>query len=322
MRILVTGCAGFIGSTLCKRLERDGNTYEIDGIDCVESFPNEKLGKDRLKRLGVRFADGYYDATISDSQTKYDNCSLGRLYLTKQYDVVIHLAAMAGVQECSLMPEWCSDDNLRGFITVLGECAKTKTPLIYASSSSVYGNTPPPQVETAKADKPLSLYAATKRANELMANAYTELYGFPTLGLRFFTVYGPWGRPDMVVWKFTKALLEGNPIEISPGHSRDFTFVDDIVEVIVRLINEPFKSGSGVLNVGTGVPTPITELLETIEQATGKKAIRKERLQRPGDVPETEANLQALRSRIHYTPTTTIEDGVKEFVKWYRGYHQ
>jgi UDP-glucuronate 4-epimerase len=332
--VLVTGAAGFIGFHLSKRLIECG--YQVLGLDNLNDYYDVTLKESRLSILhnhsGFRFEK-------LDLIKKED---IDLLFSNSKFDFVINLAAQAGVRYSLTNPYAYLDSNLTGFLNILEACRHFKPKhLIYASSSSVYGaNRKMPFSVHDNVDHPLALYAASKKANELMAHAYSNLYQLPTTGLRFFTVYGPYGRPDMALFIFTKAILEGKPIEIY-NHGkmkRDFTFVDDIVEAIVRLIPKPpqgNKSWSGqspdpatsfapyqIFNIGNNQPVDLSYFIEVIEKALGKEPIKKLMPLQDGDVPETYADISDLEQEVGFKPTTTIEAGVKKFVNWYKEYYK
>lgn len=333
MKILITGTAGFIGSHLSKRLLEEGHT--VVGIDNLNDYYSVSLKEDRLKIL-------------LNNQVKTYNYSLENtedimsVFSNEKPEVVINLAAQAGVRYSLENPHAYITSNINGFVNILEACRHHNVNnLIYASSSSVYGaNTSKPFSTSDNIDHPLSLYAATKKSNELMAHTYSHLYNLPTTGLRFFTVYGPWGRPDMALFKFTKAIVNGEPIDVY-NHGkmmRDFTYVDDIVESITRLIEKPAKpnlewDGSNpdpsssyapykVYNIGNNSPVRLMEFIEAIENKTGEKAIKNFMDLQPGDVPETYANVEDLFNTINFKPSTKIQDGVNNFVDWYLTYYK
>lgn len=333
MKYLVTGAAGFIGMHTCRSLLERGDT--VVGLDNLNSYYSVQLKQDRLAQLtghpGFRFA--HLDLTDADGLTG--------LFASERFDVVIHLAAQAGVRYSLTHPQAYIDSNLVGFANVLEACRRHEVGhFVYASSSSVYGtNTRMPFSVHQNVDHPVSLYAATKKANELMAHSYSHLYRLPTTGLRFFTVYGPWGRPDMALWLFTEAILAGRPIDVfNEGRmQRDFTYVDDIVEGVVRTadrIAAPDPNWSGdrpdpaasfapyrVYNIGNNQPVELMRLIETLETCLGEKAVKNLLPMQPGDVPATYADVEDLTRDVGFKPSTPIEAGVEQFVKWYRGYH-
>ena len=332
MNILVTGAAGFIGFHLCKRLLTDGHI--VTGLDSLNDYYSVDLKKDRLEQLTVEerftFAKLHLEALNA----------LKALYASAHFDAVVNLAAQAGVRYSIENPHAYIDSNVNGFINVLECCRHEKTPhLIYASSSSVYGlNETMPFSVHDNVDHPISLYAATKKSNELMAHTYSHLYGLPTTGLRFFTVYGPWGRPDMALFLFTKAILEGKPIRVfNQGNMRrDFTYIDDIIEGIARLLAKPAATNprwSGespdpgtsaapyrLFNIGNNNPVPLMDFVAAIEKALGAEAKKNFLPMQAGDVAATYANIDALADWVGYRPATSIEEGIQKFVDWYRIY--
>jgi UDP-glucuronate 4-epimerase len=333
MRILVTGTAGFIGAALGMRLLERGD--EVIGIDCLDTYYDVGLKKARLARLAA--FPGFTDLRIRLE----DRQAVAEAFRAHRPERVVNLAAQAGVRYSIENPMAYVDSNLLGFANVLEGCRHTGVRhLVYASSSSVYGaNTNMPFSVHHNVDHPLSLYAATKKANELMAHTYSHLYGVPTTGLRFFTVYGPWGRPDMALFKFTKAILEGRPIEVFNygHHRRDFTYVDDIVEGVIRVLDrpaEPNAAWSGadpdsatstapyrLYNIGNHQPVELMRYIEVLEQCLGRTAEKTLLPLQAGDVPDTYADVEDLVRDTGYKPATPIEVGVRNFVDWYRGYY-
>jgi UDP-glucuronate 4-epimerase len=324
MTVLVTGAAGFIGYHTAKRLCREG--LEVVGIDNLNDYYSVELKHARLKELeslpGFRFQ--HLDIV--------DKPALMALFEDHAFTEVVHLAAQAGVRYSLDNPDVYAQSNLVGFLNTLEACRHHRPAhLIYASSSSVYGTNRkmPFSVEDA-VDHPISLYAATKRANELLAHSYCHLYGLKASGLRFFTVYGPWGRPDMALFKFTEAILKGLPIDIyNHGQmSRDFTYIDDIVESIARLRskppvpNEPDAGVNRIFNIGRGQPVPLLEFVDCLEAALGIKAQRNFMPLQAGDVVKTWADISALAEWVDFRPQVTVETGVTEFVKWYRHFYR
>ena len=334
MKILLTGAAGFIGMTTALRLLARGD--EVVGLDNLNDYYDVSLKQNRLNRLlpypGFRFVK--LDVA--------DRAGMADLFVAEKFDRVIHLAAQAGVRYSLQNPHAYIESNIVGFTNILEGCRHARVQhLVYASSSSVYGgNTKMPFSEHDSVDHPVSLYAATKKANELMAHTYSHLYGLPTTGLRFFTVYGPWGRPDMALFLFTKAILEGRAIDVF-NHGkmqRDFTYVDDIVEGVIRVIdriaspnaaydasradpassNVPYR----VFNIGNNNPVPLLDFIGCIENALGKKAEKNLLPLQDGDVPETYANTDALNEWVGFVPGTSIEQGIGRFVAWYREYYK
>jgi UDP-glucuronate 4-epimerase len=333
MRILVTGTAGFIGAALGMRLLERGD--EVIGIDCLDTYYDVGLKRARLARLAASPAFTDLRIRLEDRQ------AVAEAFRAHRPERVVNLAAQAGVRYSIENPMAYVDSNLLGFASILEGCRQNGVGhLVYASSSSVYGaNTNMPFSVHHNVDHPLSLYAATKKANELMAHTYSHLYGVPTTGLRFFTVYGPWGRPDMALFKFTKAILEGRPIEVFNygHHRRDFTYVDDIVEGVIRVLDrsaEPNAAWSGadpdsatstspyrLYNIGNHQPVELMRYIEVLEQCLGKTAEKILLPLQAGDVPDTYADVEDLVRDTGYKPATPIEVGVRNFVDWYRGYY-
>ncbi len=332
MKILVTGSAGFIGSHLSKKLIKQG--HEVIGLDNINDYYDVTIKKDRLKSIGNKNFT-FYKINLEDE------LEMDKIFENEKPQVVINLAAQAGVRYSLENPRAYIDSNIVGFTNIL-ECSRHHKVehLIYASSSSVYGaNTSKPFSTSDNIDHPLSLYAATKKSNELMAHTYSHLYNLPTTGLRFFTVYGPWGRPDMALFKFTKAIVNDEEIDVyNHGNMmRDFTYVDDIVEAISRLVKKPAQpnpewSGANpdpsssyapykIYNIGNNSPVRLMEFVEAIENKLGKKAKKNYMDLQPGDVPETYANVDDLFKNIDFKPETTIQDGINQFVDWYIDYY-
>lgn len=333
MKILITGTAGFIGSHLSKKLIAQG--HNVIGIDNINDYYDVRIKEDRLKSIGTtNFI--FYKINLEDES------AMDKIFENEKPQVVINLAAQAGVRYSLENPRAYIDSNIVGFTNIL-ECSRHHKVehLIYASSSSVYGaNTSKPFSTSDNIDHPLSLYAATKKSNELMAHTYSHLYNLPTTGLRFFTVYGPWGRPDMALFKFTKAIVNDEEIDVyNHGNMmRDFTYVDDIVEAISRLVKKPAEpntewSGENpdpsssyapykIYNIGNNSPVRLMEFVEAIENKLGKKAKKNYMDLQPGDVPETYANVDDLFKNIDFKPETTIQDGVNQFVDWYLDYYK
>lgn len=333
MKILLTGAAGFIGMTTALRLLARGD--EVVGIDNLNNYYDVSLKESRLKRLTSHPRFRFFKMDVADRD------GIARLFATEKFDRTIHLAAQAGVRYSLENPHAYIDSNIVGFTNVLEGCRHNQVShLVYASSSSVYGgNTKMPFSEHDNVDHPVSLYAATKKANELMAHTYSHLYGLPTTGLRFFTVYGPWGRPDMALFLFAKAILEGRSIDVfNYGNMhRDFTYVDDIVEGIVRVLdrvatpNPTFDSGNSdpgtshapyrVFNIGNNNPVSLMAFITCIEDVLGMKATKNLLPLQDGDVPATFANTDALNEWVGFVPCTTLEHGVRAFAAWYRDYY-
>ncbi len=332
MTTLVTGVAGFIGMHLAERLLADGDT--VLGIDNLNAYYDPKLKHDRLARLAHHHNFLFKRVEIAEQD------AMKALFEEHGIRRIVHLAAQAGVRHSFKAPQDYIDANITGFLNILEMCRHHGTEhLIYASSSSVYGaNSKLPFSEHDSVNHPVSLYAATKRANELMAHTYSHLFGIPTSGLRFFTVYGPWGRPDMSLFLFTKAILQGEPIQIfnHGDMQRDFTFVDDIVEGIVRLLpvvpitrpgyqtGDPASSHAPfrVYNIGNNNPVPLMRFIEVLEQALGREAIKIMKPMQPGDVQATYADIDDLNAVTDFAPRTSIEDGIGRFVAWYREYYK
>ncbi len=334
MKILLTGAAGFIGMTTSLRLLERGD--EVVGLDNLNDYYDVSLKKARLQRLLP------HPAFRSVRMDVADRTAMAQLFAAEHFDRVIHLAAQAGVRYSLTNPHAYVESNLVGFTNVLEGCRHSGVKhLVYASSSSVYGgNTRLPFSEHDSVDHPVSLYAATKKANELMAHTYSHLYGLPTTGLRFFTVYGPWGRPDMALFLFTKAILENRPIDVfNHGRmQRDFTYIDDIVEGIVRVVDripgpdpdyhadEPDPGSSNVpyrvFNIGNHNPVPLLDFIACLEDTLGRKAEKNLLPLQDGDVPATYADVEALRNWVGFTPATSIQTGIGRFVAWYRDYYK
>jgi UDP-glucuronate 4-epimerase len=332
MKILVTGCAGFIGMHVAARLLARGD--EVVGIDNLNDYYDVGLKEARLARLAPHPGFRFVRLDVAD------RASLARLFAVEGFQRVIHLAAQAGVRYSIENPLAYIEANIVGFAHVLEGCRHNGVEhLVYASSSSVYGaNTTMPFSVHHNVDHPLSLYAASKKSNELMAHTYSHLYGLPTTGLRFFTVYGPWGRPDMALFKFTKAILAGEKIHVFNygRHRRDFTYIDDIVEGVVRVLDRPASPnprwsgaqpdpGSSrapwrVYNIGNNSPVELMDYIAALEKALGRKAEMELLPLQPGDVPDTYADVTDLVEAFHYKPATPVERGVADFVAWYRDY--
>lgn len=320
MCILITGCAGFIGSHVARRLLEEGRF--IVGLDNMNNYYDVTLKMSRLKLLE-------HSSFVFRQGNLEDRGLVEQIFEQWQPKVVINLAAQAGVRYSLDNPHAYIDSNIVGFTNVLEACRHYKVEhLIYASSSSVYGlNTKLPYSTADTVDHPISLYAATKKANELLAHTYSHLFGLPTTGLRFFTVYGPWGRPDMALFLFTKAILEGTPIRVyNDGKmKRDFTYIDDIVEGIVRLI--PLKPRPNpvpykIYNIGNHDPVNLMTFIETIEQRLGKVGVKQLMPIQPGDVPETYADVTDLMADTGFKPDTSIETGISKFIDWYKAYYE
>ena len=334
MKVLVTGTAGFIGSTLTHRLLDRGD--EVIGIDNLNDYYDVNLKIARLDRLTCR--PGFTDIRCDLE----DRDAIEKAFVTHQPERVVNLAAQAGVRYSIENPRAYIDANLVGFINILEGCRHHEVEqLVYASSSSVYGaNTEMPFSIHHNVDHPLSLYAATKKANELMAHTYSHLYNLPTTGLRFFTVYGPWGRPDMALFLFTKSILAGEPINVfnHGNHRRDFTYIDDIVEGVIRTLDSvatpnPNWDGASpdsgtsmapyrLYNIGSNQPIELMRYIEILEDCLGKKAIKNMLPMQPGDVRATYADVDDLITDVGYQPSTPIETGISNFVEWYREFYK
>jgi UDP-glucuronate 4-epimerase len=330
MQILVTGVAGFIGFFLAKRLLEDG--FEVYGIDNLNDYYDVNLKKARLQHLTAHARFTFQFADLSDRPT------ITQLFQTQKFDYVVNLAAQAGVRYSLINPSAYTDSNLTGFVNLLEGCRHHGVRhLVFASSSSVYGNsTKVPFSTRDNVDRPISLYAATKKANELIAHTYSHLYGIPTTGLRFFTVYGPWGRPDMAYFKFVQAIEAGNPIDVyNYGKlQRDFTYIDDVIEGIVRVMHHIPQPGTGedietaiapapyrLYNIGNHRPVELLYFIQVLEQLLGKEAQKNMLPMQPGDVLTTYADVEDLKREVGFAPQTSIETGLKRFVDWYRDYY-
>ncbi|SDE76991.1 UDP-glucuronate 4-epimerase [Pricia antarctica] len=335
MKILVTGAAGFIGYHLCEALIKRG--FEVLGLDNLNDYYSVDLKFDRLKQLGIARKDAeIFDETCSGAKhgdtfsfvrmNLQDRQALPRLFEQQNIEVVCNLAAQAGVRYSIENPETYIDSNIVGFLNLLECCRNFKIKhLVYASSSSVYGlNEKIPFSTEDNVDHPISLYAASKKSNELMAHTYSHLFDIPTTGLRFFTVYGPWGRPDMAVFLFTDAIVNDRPIKVfNHGNmERDFTYVDDIVEGVARILEKPVTNRKRyrIYNIGNNNAVPLSEFIEAIEHHIGKKAEKEMLPMQPGDVERTWANVDDLIADYDYRPDTKVSEGIKNFVEWYKAY--
>ncbi len=334
MKFLVTGAAGFIGMSTAQRLLARGD--EVLGLDNLNAYYDVSLKQDRLKRLTAHPSFRFVQLDVAD------RAGISALFSSEAFDCVIHLAAQAGVRYSLQNPNAYVDSNLVGFTQILEGCRHSRVAhLVYASSSSVYGgNRRLPFSEAHSVDHPVSLYAATKKANELMAHTYSHLFGLPTTGLRFFTVYGPWGRPDMALFLFTKAMLEGRAIDVfNHGEMRrDFTYIDDIVEGVIRVADRPASAEPAydamhpnsstssapyrLFNIGNNQPVALMDFIRAIEEELGVKAALRMLPLQDGDVPETYADTEALKRWIGFVPATTVREGIARFVAWYRDYYR
>ncbi len=334
MKILVTGAAGFIGMTASLRLLARGD--QVVGLDNLNDYYEVSLKESRLARLTSHGNFRFVKMDVADRP------GMEKLFAAEKFDRVIHLAAQAGVRYSLKNPHAYVDSNLVGFVNILEGCRHSGVQhLAYASSSSVYGgNTKMPFSEHDSVDHPVSLYAATKKANELMAHTYSHLYGLPTTGLRFFTVYGPWGRPDMALFLFTKAILEGRPIDVfNHGNmQRDFTYIDDIVEGVIRVLDRSAEANPAylpaeadpatsnvpyrVFNIGNHNPVPLLDFIAAIEKALGRTAEKRLLPMQDGDVPATYADTALLNDWVSFAPATSVEEGVSRFISWYRDYYK
>jgi len=348
-RVLITGTAGFIGFHLARKLVDLG--YQVTGLDIINDYYEINLKYDRLQLSGIARDQITYNKLVSSTssgnyqfiQLKLeDREAIFELFAQQKFDVVVNLAAQAGVRYSLTHPQVYLDSNITGFLNILEACRFHPVKnLIYASSSSVYGlNKKMPFAVSSNVDHPVSLYAASKKSNELMAHTYSHLFGIPTIGLRFFTVYGPWGRPDMALFIFTKAILAGEPIQVF-NHGkmeRDFTYIDDIVGGIEKMVPNPPETGANwdpqspdpsfssapykIHNIGNSSPEKLTDFIEAIERALGKKAKKQMMPIQAGDVEKTWADVSSLKRDYAYNPGTPIETGIQRFVEWYREYYQ
>ncbi|MFJ5759030.1 NAD-dependent epimerase [Neobacillus sp. NPDC093182] len=330
MNILVTGAAGFIGFHLSKRLLAEN--YHVIGVDNLNDYYDIQLKNKRLKQLETNDKFTFYKVDLADAE------GLTKIFESHSIPIVINLAAQAGVRYSLTHPHSYVHSNLVGFVNILEACRHYQVEhLLYASSSSVYGaNSKTPFSTQDTVDHPVSIYAATKKANELMAHTYSHLFNIPTTGLRFFTVYGPWGRPDMAYYSFTKDIIEGNPIKVynNGDMRRDFTYIDDIVEGIVKLLDQPPEPDPNrdldpstshapykIYNIGNNSPVRLMDFIHTLENLIGKKAKMEFLPMQPGDVKETYADITDLQKAAGFSPATPLEIGLGFFVEWYKKYH-
>ncbi len=332
--VLVTGAAGFIGFHVARRLVEAGR--DVIGVDNLSPYYDPKLKQARLHELAGAKNFEFVRLDLAD------RAATAALFAEHRFPFVIHLAAQAGVRHSLVDPHAYASANLDGFLNILEGCRHHECRhLVYASSSSVYGaNTRMPFRTSDNVDHPLSLYGASKKANELMAHSYSHLFNLPTTGLRFFTVYGPWGRPDMAMWIFAAAISAGKPIKLfnNGNMRRDFTFIDDVVQAVVRLIDQPARGDPDwsadapdpsrssapwrIYNIGNNSPVDVLEVVKILEQSIGKKAIRELLPMQPGDVPATFADVDDLMRDVGFKPSTPIAEGIARFIAWYKQYHQ
>lgn len=333
MKILVTGAAGFIGMHVCQKLLQRGD--QVVGLDNLNDYYSPELKQARLAQLQPFAGFSFEKIDIANTE------AIEKLFLQQRFDAVVHLAAQAGVRYSLKNPLAYTQSNLIGFTNILEACRHNPVKhLVYASSSSVYGgNTKVPFSESDNVDHPVSFYAASKKANELMAHSYSHLYGIPSTGLRFFTVYGPWGRPDMAMWLFTEAILQNQPIKVF-NHGklqRDFTYIDDIVEGVIRVLDQPATGTENanadqadpasssaphrIFNIGNHQPVELETFISTLEQCLGKTAVKQYMEMQAGDVFATYADTSRLQAAVGFQPDTRLSDGVENFVRWYKQYH-
>lgn len=333
MKILVTGTAGFIGSHAVKALLAQG--HEAVGLDSINNYYDAELKYARLAEAGIRREEIEEKLLVQSSRYPLyrfvkldltDREELTRLFENERFDVVVNLAAQAGVRYSIENPYAYVESNIMGFLNILENCRRYPVQhLIYSSSSSIYGlNEKVPYAEDDQVDTPVSLYAATKKSDELMAHAYSKLYGIPTTGVRFFTVYGPWGRPDMAPYLFMKAVMNGEPIKVfNHGQMRrDFTYIDDIIEGLIKIVAHPATTPIPyqIYNIGNSSSVELLHFISVIEQTTGRKAIRQMMDMQPGDVVCTYADTTRLQRDFGYKPTTSVEEGIRRFYDWYVAY--
>ncbi|KAA0991299.1 NAD-dependent epimerase/dehydratase family protein [Dyadobacter aurulentus] len=332
MKVLVTGAAGFIGFHLVKKLIEDG--HSVVGIDNINDYYSVDLKMDRLRECGIEIAGHTDGNSYQSTNSSYIFCKLdltdmeelAQLFEVHRFDYVVNLAAQAGIRYSMENPRSYIRSNVEGFFNVL-ECCRIFPPkkLVYASSSSVYGlNTEQPFAVEQKSETPINVYAASKKTNELMAHAYSHLYNFTTIGLRFFTVYGPWGRPDMAPFLFADAITQGKPITVYNNGlmKRDFTFIDDIIDGMVSVLNTDHTTKYQVFNIGNGKPVDLMHFITCLEKAFGKEAIKNFREMAPGDIQSTWADTETLKSATGYVPKIDIEEGVGIFARWFEAYNR
>ena len=333
MKILVTGAAGFIGYHLCKRLLSEGHT--VVGLDNINDYYDPQLKFDRLKELGVVKEQAEKWNTLSTSIVEdnfsfirlnlQDRAALPKLFSSNSFDQVCNLAAQAGVRYSIENPEVYVDTNIVGFLNILECCRDYKvSKLVYASSSSVYGNSKEvPFTEKQSVDEPISIYAATKKSNELMAHTYSHLFNIETVGLRFFTVYGPWGRPDMAMFLFTDAILNNKPIKVfNEGNlSRDFTYISDIIDGVMTVISSASQSKNPIYNIGNSKPVKLLDFISALESELGLTATKQMMAMQDGDVHRTWADVSSLQKDFGYEPSVSVAEGIAAFVTWYKSYY-
>jgi UDP-glucuronate 4-epimerase len=332
LKILVTGSAGFIGFHVVNRLLEEG--YTVVGLDNLNNYYDVKLKLGRLEAAGIEGQKvAYNEPVISQKNPNYrfiqlgieDAANLERLFVREKFDKVCHLAAQAGVRYSIKHPEAYLQSNIVGFFNILEACRHNGIQhLVYASSSSVYGaNKNVPYLESENVDNPISFYAATKKSNELMAHTYSHLYNLKTTGLRFFTVYGPWGRPDMAAFLFTKAILKGEAIKVfnEGDMSRDFTYVDDVINGVYSVLKASPKSNYKIYNIGNNNPVNLLDFIQAIENALGKEAVKEMLPMQEGDMERTFADISLIKEELGYAPKTPLQTGVDVFVDWYSKYY-
>ena len=317
MKILVTGAAGFIGAALSLHLLERGN--DVVGLDNLNDYYDVNLKKARLTRLLPHKNFTFFECDIANNE------AIESLFAKEKFQRVVHLAAQAGVRYSITNPQVYAQSNLVGFLTILEGCRQQNVEhLVYASSSSVYGaNTKLPFSTSDHVDHPVSLYAATKKANELMAHSYSHLYGFATTGLRFFTVYGEWGRPDMSPFIFTRQILANKPIDLFNygNHQRDFTYIDDIIESIMCVVDTPPTENYRLYNIGNSQPEQLLTFVETLEKYLGTTAVKSLLPMQAGDVQDTYADMDGMKRDFNYSPKTSLDEGLEKFIQWYKSFY-